>query len=392
MKRFLLVVSLVTGIAGSAIAQVDDIYADGKEQRAIDSSRYSRNNTVYNTDFEGNGAQNNNNYSQNNRQQQGYNGDVYNDYDNPDDYIDYDNYSYSARINRFNYPFYNMGYYSMFYNPFWYNRTWYDPFWGYNPWMPRVSFGFGWGGFGGWGYNTWLGYPAWGSCWGGGFGGWGGGFGGWGGGFCGGGFYGGGFYGSGFGGGYWNRVYNNNADFRPFRGTATNYGPRQLNGGNIGGIRNSGSGLRTMQQPQQNTRPYAFNNRQVTRADGNDLRSSNRNMQQGQNQRGINRIFGGRNSGGNWADRPSRGAFGNTQRNNGGNAPARGGFGNGGGTRVFGGGNGGGTRSFGNGGGGTRSSGGGARSFGGGGASRGSSGGGGGVRSSGGGGGGRRGR
>ncbi|NDC41479.1 MAG: hypothetical protein EBZ77_08015, partial [Chitinophagia bacterium] len=236
MKRFLLAVMVLTFAAGAALGQTDGIYSDGDEQR----SGADQQSVAGRRQSPGNDANGNNNtYTQG--------GEVYNDYDNPDDYID-NSESYSSRINRFNYGFYNMGYYSMFYNPFWYSPTWYDPYWGYNPWRRGFTVSFGWG-YPGWGWNTWLGYPAW-SCWGGGFG-----YG------CGYGYGWGSYYSplayTGYYGGYWNRVYAYNNDTRPY-GSAT-YGIRrqgQISQVSGNGVRSSGSGLKQM--PDANTRPYAF--------------------------------------------------------------------------------------------------------------------------------------
>src|ERR1017187_3716790 len=148
MKRIMLIGLLLTGIGAVSYAQTDDIYATGSDQK----------NARHRTQDNGNSGQ-----QQSNAYTRGGDNpapDNYQNYNNPDDYVDYDDDSYCSRINRFDNSFYNMGYYSTFYNPFWYNPFWVDPFWGYNPWYGGFGFGFGFGPYwsGGWGWNTWCGY------------------------------------------------------------------------------------------------------------------------------------------------------------------------------------------------------------------------------------------
>ncbi len=214
MKRYILTGALAVFSVSGVFAQEDDIYASGKDQR----------NTVSNTTYE------EDSYDRNDNRNSSTNSTVYESYDNPYDYVDND-ISYSSRINRFNYSFYNMGYYSMFYNPFWY-----DPFWGYGytRWSPGWSFGMSFGGpywSSSWGYNTWFGYGAWGSCWNYPYYGMG-----WGG------------YSPYYGGGYWNSYYYGDGGVRG--ASSYTYGPRQsFSNGFSGGVRGSGTGLRTMQSP-----------------------------------------------------------------------------------------------------------------------------------------------
>lgn len=100
-------------------------------------------------------------------------------YDDQFVYDDYYDYSYAARIRRFQNPSYGFGYYNNYYtNSYYYN---YDPYFygtsiysSYNFWAPSVTFNYGWGcypyGYGGWGspyygyngfncYNNWYGNP-----------------------------------------------------------------------------------------------------------------------------------------------------------------------------------------------------------------------------------------
>jgi hypothetical protein len=365
MRRLLLVSMILLGLSSTGFAQVDDIYSDGTEQRkATDDDRYMDRN--YSRAMNG---------DRGSSPQHADNGDVVNSYDDPDDYIDQDDVSYGSRINRFYYPFSNMGYYSMFYNPSWYNPFWYDPFWGHNPWRRGwgVSAGWGWGGSVGWGWNTWCGYPAWGSGWGGGFGwGWGGG---WGNGFgCGNGWgWGGGF--NNWGGGYWNRVAQVNYDYRPYRNSVS-YGAGRVYQTGFGAVRGSGSGLR-MQNSQPYQRPYAFGNPRGGAGYNGNYNNAARSMPQQRG--GINRAFGGSRGVGNAPGGNPRGGifrgspnygggsgrnFGGTpQRSYGGGAPQRS-FGGGAPQRSFGGAPrsfsspSGGGRSFGAGGGGARGGGG----------------------------------
>ncbi len=367
MKRLLFAGLLLMGVSSVAVAQEDDIYATGSDNRRaaqVDGSGRGSNNDVYQQERFDDSRQQRNNF---NRGGDGTSNDAYNSYDNPDDYIDNDELSYSSRINRFNYSFYNLGYYNVFYNPFWYDRFWYDPYMGWNPWRPHfgLSFGIGpcWTSY--WGYSSWYGYSAWGSYWG--YPSYG----------CG--------WGNYFGCNYWNRYYSAR-DYNYNSSFSNHYGPRQV--GNAGFTqtgRPSGSGLRQA-NPGYNggsTRPMAFNNQQVQQ-NGNIGRGNNginnvasgrpqyqgaarggngQVQQQGGFSRGINRIFGGGARGDN-----------NVARGNNGNAGARGNSNAGNGVRSFfgGGGNRGGNMNFGggnhnSGGGAVRGGGGGGRSGGGGG-------------------------
>ncbi len=338
MKRFLFVGCMLLGLGQVSYAQVDDIYSNGNDQKQ-------------GTQQSAAGYSNNGNSRQDNYNAQQSGGDVYQSYDNPDDYIDNDEgVTYSSRINRFNYSFYNMGYYSTFYNPFWYDRYWVDPYYSWNPWRPHfgVSFGFGPYWSSAWGYNCWYGYGAWGSYWNYPM-----------------------YYGGYYGGGYWNRYYNT-GEYAGTRG-GVGYGPRQVVG--YSGVRGSGSGLRTA---PGTVRPSAFNNSAYLSGGGRNqaMQSTGRTSQQVQNtdrsnvrqRSGFARLFGGGNGGNN----VFRGQGRSQGYTNGGgtrsySAPSGGGrsFGGGGATRSIGGG-GGGTRSSGGGGGSRSSGGGGSRSSGGG--------------------------
>ena len=282
MKRFLFVGLLLANLGLTAHAQTDDIYATGAEQRG-DTSRHSGNYT------QNDGSNNSNAYGSNN----GNNGDAYQSYNNPDDYVDYDDDSYSSRLNRFDNSFYNMGYYSTFYNPFWYNPYWVDPYWGWNPWRPHFGVAFGAGPFwtSYWGYDAWYGYPAWG-CWGyGGFG-WGG--------------------GDGYGG-YWNRYYNT-VDYHHGGGYyGSSYGPRS--GASYAAYHSAGNGFRVSHSNELGLRSsamtYSGRNNVAVRGNnaGNGFRSNNANTQGGrggaqmQQSRGggLGRIFGRRQC---WWRRP----------------------------------------------------------------------------------------
>jgi hypothetical protein len=79
---------------------------------------------------------------------------ITNNYYGAGGYSDYYDYSYSARINRFYYPYAGFNYYSPCYVGFYYD-PWYDPYW----YSPSFYFGmsWGWGSFG-WGY-PYYGYP-----------------------------------------------------------------------------------------------------------------------------------------------------------------------------------------------------------------------------------------
>jgi len=224
MKQLLFTGILLLGGLTASFAQVDDIYATGADQ----SSQQRNRNQAFQQDED---------YDNASSQVQSYN--------SPDDYIDDDNVSYSARINRFYYPFYNRPYYSRFYNPFWYDPFWVDPFYGYYPYRMRTAFSFGMGPYwyGNWGWNTWFGYPTWGSCW----------------------YHPAYNYGCGYaGGGYWNNFYNN-VDYR--RNNNVVYGNRSQLGG-YRTLTTRGNGLRVMPGNQQNWRNNVYGG-QATQANGN---------------------------------------------------------------------------------------------------------------------------
>src|SRR5947207_2541205 len=110
MKRLILIGFLLAGSGALCYAQTDDIYSSGQDQR---NRKHASDNNG--TSDNGTSAQNHNN---SNSGGDSYQPDNYQNYNNPDDYVDYDDDSYSSRINRFDNSFYNMGYYSTFYNPF----------------------------------------------------------------------------------------------------------------------------------------------------------------------------------------------------------------------------------------------------------------------------------
>ena len=353
MKRLVLVGFLLLGSGILSYGQTDDIYATGRDQR---------------------GSQPADNHASNQHGPESGDMDNYQSYNNPDDYIDYEDDSYSSRINRFDNSFYNMGYYSTFYNPWWYNRYWVDPYWGYNPWTPGISISFGIGPFwyGGWGWNTWYGYPGFYSAWGYPY-------------------YAGGWYGGCYGG-YWNRYYAGYESGHYYRNGYGAYGPRQVYSmGNRVGNRLGSNGFRTSQVSQiglRNTPLAAAGAGYKTNATGMGMRGGSNISGNQVNQRGANntqgqRFGGSNNSGGRnfGAQQNSSGRGGFRSIFGGGNrssspssnrsfgAPSRsGGFGNGARPGGFGGGN----RSggFGGGGGSRSSGGGGGRSSGGGGGSR----------------------
>lgn len=195
MKKF-----LVTGLAiilssGAVMAQYDD-------------DAYSPSNNRSNTREESY-------YDRNDGRER------YNEYDENDGYIDYDDDSYTTRFRRFNSIYMGYNYWSPAYSPYWANPFYMDPFW-YSPYRPGFSIGWGWGGgpywSSAWGFNNWWGYGGfgyWNSPY---YGGWGSGWGGY----------------PYYGGGYW----NNGEGWG--RGRTVNYGPRT----GFGSARNSSFGVR----------------------------------------------------------------------------------------------------------------------------------------------------
>jgi len=164
MKRFLLAGLLLMG-AGQMVSLAqngnnkDDIYykssditADNEQVDQQEAQQRARRNEDDSSYYGSQEQDNNEGYSTNRKSY------------NTDDYLDYDDDSYySTRLQRFNYPFYNMGYYSMFYNPFWYDPFYFDSFGGWSYWnRPGISFSFGYGPYWNsyWGYYSWYGYPA----------------------------------------------------------------------------------------------------------------------------------------------------------------------------------------------------------------------------------------
>lgn len=253
MKRLIfasLVMALFSGT--TAFAQnnggyVDDVYynasqaeqdakADAKKQKKQQQSQ-QENAEYYNSSA---GSDNSNSYDGN--------AQVYNDYQNDDSYIDYDDDSYTTRIRRFNYPMMGMGYWGGVYSPFWNSPFYSNPYYGWGNWYtPGFSIGFGWGGGpywnNNWGMNTWYGYGGFNSWYSpfGGYGGWGG----YGGGYWNG--YYAGLYDGGYGNGYNNGGYG--------RGRTSAYGPRGMRSGavSVGGYGNrsrlEATGRNNMMQP-----------------------------------------------------------------------------------------------------------------------------------------------
>ena len=91
MKRFVLIGLMLIGSGTITYAQNDDIYSNGQDQRGGQKVDKSQNN---------NGNDQQNNASQGNNAQESYQSN-----NNPDDYVDYDDDSYSSRINRFDNSF-----------------------------------------------------------------------------------------------------------------------------------------------------------------------------------------------------------------------------------------------------------------------------------------------
>src|ERR1043165_7596802 len=102
MRRFLLISSLVLGVSAVAWGQTDDIYATGAEQRNRGHVNNSTDNAVSNTQ----GNQNTDDPYANQQTQPDSSyadaPDNYLDFNNPDDYINYDDEdnSYASRFNR----------------------------------------------------------------------------------------------------------------------------------------------------------------------------------------------------------------------------------------------------------------------------------------------------
>lgn len=77
-----------------------------------------------------------------------------------DGYIDYDDDSYTTRINRFYYPM-GMSYWGSVYSPYYNDPFWYNPYYSWGGFYPGLSMSFGFGGpywSSCWAYNAWYGY------------------------------------------------------------------------------------------------------------------------------------------------------------------------------------------------------------------------------------------
>ncbi|RYE23826.1 MAG: hypothetical protein EOP51_09395 [Sphingobacteriales bacterium] len=267
MKRFLLAGLIMMGVCQTAIyaqsgnSYEDDIYYNSKDakrdaQRAKRGNRASeqqattndqlQSSSTYDT-YSSSGNYATDNGGDNSNYAQSYNSDG-------DVYIDYDDDSYSTRIQRFGYPSY-----AGYYDPFWFD-SWYSPYYsngmGYRPGF-SVGFGYGpyWSSY--WGYSSWYGYPgfysAWNypyyACnWGYGYGG----------------YYGG--YGNGYYDGYAG-AYNSN---RP----SPTYGPRtSMNTPNYGYANRSVNNVRSALAPANNL-------------SNNTMRSNTNNMRMAPSQNG----------------------------------------------------------------------------------------------------------
>ena len=210
MKRLLLTGLLFLGVGQVAsFAQTDDIYfnsADIEQQKKEDKKRAAEEARIRAAEEENQYSS----YGQNGSESGDY--QTYNKSYDSDGYSEYngDDYYYSSRIRRFNYPFYNMGYYSAFHNPYWYDPFWSDPYWGWSPWTRpgfSITMGYGpyWNSYGGW--YSWYGYGAFNSFWNYPY-------------YA----YPYGSYYSGFWNGYYAGLYNNNNNYGG--GRTVTYGPR----------------------------------------------------------------------------------------------------------------------------------------------------------------------
>lgn len=167
---------------------------------------------------------------------------AYNDgyYDDGDNYIDYDDDSYTMRMRRFYYPMSGIGYWGSVYSPYWNDPFFYNPYYSWGWYTPGFSMSFGYGPYwsSGWGCNTWYGY--------GGFNSWYYPY-----------YY--PYYGYGYGSGYWNGYYAGLYDagygnhYAPGRGL--NYGPRGARNERLHNSGNYGNGRRTAIQPGRTVTP-----------------------------------------------------------------------------------------------------------------------------------------
>lgn len=220
MKRLLftgLVLALTSG--SIALAQnngyVDDVYytgskaqEDAKKDAKKQAERQQENSSYYNSS----------------------DGSYYTDEQYGNAYIDYDDDSYTNRLNRFYRPVTGMGYWGSLYSPYFYDPFFYNPYYGWGGfYSPGISFGWGMGGGywgGSWGMSPWYGwggyYPSYGYGWGG--------------------------YGNGYWNGYHDGYYGNNSRYY-------NYGPRGRRSGNnnIGGYSQNSrvAPIRRNQEPER---------------------------------------------------------------------------------------------------------------------------------------------
>lgn len=259
MKRFLLASLTLAFFAAPSFAQTtyqDDVYYSGSQaQKDAQLQKQAQKNANQNNNSYNSSGDNY--YGENDGQNQ-----IQNGYDYQDNYIDYDDDSYTTRIRRFYYPIPQVGYWGSVYSPYWMDPFYANPY--YNGWYsPGISFSFGfgngpyWNNY--WGMNTWYGY--------GGFSSWYNPY---------------SFYGYGFGSyymGYWNGYYSGMYDGGYLNNNYTrtlNYGPR----GSRGDLRSSGSYGR-------DSRTSPINQGMVTPQRGtvneNGLRQSTREIRQNNN-------------------------------------------------------------------------------------------------------------
>lgn len=231
MKRLIFagLVALFTGTIASAQnngGYVDDVYYNGTQaQQDAKVEAKKQKDRPQQSDAEYyNSSGSNDNY--NNGDAQVYNSS----YSSDDEYIDYDDDSYTSRIRRFYYPMYNVGYWGSVYSPFWYDPFFMNPYYGWGSWYtPGFSVGIGWGGGpywnGCWGINTWFGYGGFNS-WYYPYGGWG-----WGPGWG---------YGAGYWNGYYAGLYDGGYNYR----TPVYYGPRGARNGMVNGAYGRNANMR----------------------------------------------------------------------------------------------------------------------------------------------------
>lgn len=216
----------------------DDVYTPASKAYQTNPDNYtpSQNNNQQQDDYyDPNGYSSNSNTQQYTDSTTGNTYITNNYYDDQFVYDDYYDYSYAARIRRFQNPNYGFGYYNNYYtNSYYYN---YDPYYygtsiysTYNWWGPSITFNYGWGNYPygyGWGspyyygnpygyYNSWYGGPNYNYYYGYNNGYWNGYNNGYWNGYWNGynnGYYGNGYYGNGCYSNYYYNTYDNNSNF-----------------------------------------------------------------------------------------------------------------------------------------------------------------------------------